>query len=352
MSLADGLAAIHLQAPPRVPRTEYSAASHWDLVSAVIGRTVAHDHPPEQRRSAAQAFERAWNYDFRWSIAVHAEAFGDLRTHLGHAAYAAGGSDMDRTVSCPFSSIEQVLAFDPWQAYGAVDKPALVRRFNEHYRANCAANPDAVNMTGIYITLVSGLLEIFGWDLLLAAAGEDPAAFGALADRYAGWIQQHFDCLAACEAPVVMVHDDMVWTSGPFIRPAWYRRHVFPNYVKLFAPLIAAGKRIAYTSDGNFTAFIDDVAACGVHGFVLEPCTDMARIAERYGKSHFFIGNADTRILLSGSRDDIRREVARCMAIGKACPGYFMAVGNHIPANTPVASALWYNQCYEELARR
>ena len=36
------------------------------------------------------------------------------------------------------------------------------------------------------------------------------------------------------------------------------------------------------------------------------------------------------------------------MALGKGCPGYFLAVGNHIPANTPVANALYYNQVYED----
>ena len=32
--------------------------------------------------------------------------------------------------------------------------------------------------------------------------------------------------------------------------------------------------------------------------------------------------------------------------------GFFMAVGNHIPANTPVENALYYNEVYEELSRR
>ena len=98
--------------------------------------------------------------------------------------------------------------------------------------------------------------------------------------------------------------------------------------------------------------FIDDVAATGVHGFVMEPGTDMSYIAEKYGKTHSFIGNADTRIVLMGSREEIRSEVKRCMDIGKNCPGYFMAVGNHIPANTPVENALYYNEAYEELSRR
>ena len=86
--------------------------------------------------------------------------------------------------------------------------------------------------------------------------------------------------------------------------------------------------------------------------FVLEPTTDITYIAEKYGKTHAFVGNADTRILLSGTKADIRAEVERCMSIGKDCPGFFMAVGNHIPANTPVENALYYNEVYEELSRR
>ena len=37
MSLDDGLAAINLQMPSRIPRTEYSADEHWELVKAVTG---------------------------------------------------------------------------------------------------------------------------------------------------------------------------------------------------------------------------------------------------------------------------------------------------------------------------
>lgn len=88
----------------------------------------------------------------------------------------------------------------------------------------------------------------------------------------------------------------------------------------MFAPLHEAGKKILYTSDGNFTDFIDDIADVGINGFVMEPTTDMAQIARKYGKTHSFIGNADTRILLKGSKEDIYNEVKRCMDIGKDCP--------------------------------
>jgi len=353
MSHADGWAAINLEMPPRVPRTEYSAAMHWDLIKAVTGIDVGVDSPEEVQDGAARAFMKAWSYDFRWSILVAGkQAFGELRTDMGHAAYAAGGVDRSDTITCPFKTPEEVLAFDPWKAYGAIDKPAWAAKFREHYLANCRHTPDLVNMTGIYVTCVSGLIDIFGWELLLLAAGTDPDGFGALTDRYCSWIMQYFEALGAADVPVVMIHDDIVWTSGAIFPPAWYRKHVFPNYRKLFAPVLDSGKRLIYTSDGNYTEFIDDVAASGVHGFVMEPTTDMKYVAGKYGRTHVFIGNADTRILLFGSKQQIRSEVERCMAIGKSCPGFFMAVGNHIPPNTPVENALYYNQVYEQLARR
>jgi hypothetical protein len=352
MSYEDGWAAINLEMPPRVPRTEYSAASHWELVNAVTGSKVTPESTGEEQAAAKSAFAKAWNYDYWWSVLIGSGDLAACRTDMGHAEYAAGGVDRRDTVSCPFSSPEEVLAFNAMETYGVPDHAALVKRFEDHYRENCGQFPETMNSTGIYITLVSGLIEIFGWDMMLMGLGTDPDAFGKMTARYAEWIQLYFNALADADVPVVMIHDDIVWTSGPFCHPDWYRENVFPHYHKLFRPLIDAGKKILYTSDGTFTMFVDDIAAAGVHGFVMEPTTDMAAIAEKYGKTHAFIGNADTRILLDGTREQIRTEVERCMAIGKDCPGFFMAVGNHIPANTPVENALYYNEVYEELSRR
>jgi hypothetical protein len=40
----------------------------------------------------------------------------------------------------------------------------------------------------------------------------------------------------------------------------------------------------------------------------MEPTIDMAYIAEKYGKNHVLTGNADTRILLSGTKVEIRAD--------------------------------------------
>ena len=352
MSYEDGWAALNLEMPRRIPRTEYSADFHWDLIKAVTGVDVAVNSPAEVKRFGTRAFMRAWNYDFFWNTLIGDEEFGPYRTDMGHAEYMAGGVDRRDTLFCPFKTIEEVLNFDPWAALGEKNPSDLTRRFEEHYRTSCEDHPDGVNMTGVYVTLISGLIGLFGWEMLLLAAGTDPVKFGKMTNKYAAWVQQYFDALANSSVPVVMIHDDFVWSSGAIFRPAWYREYVFPNYKKYIAPLLDSHKKVMFCSDGNFTAFIDDIAAAGAQGFVFEPLTSLEAIAEKYGQTHVIVGNADTRILLSGTRAEIRAEVERCIALGRNCPGFFLAVGNHIPPNTPVENALYYNQVYEELSRR
>lgn len=352
MSLKDGLAAINLEMPDRVPRTEYSAHFHWELVNKVVGSNVSEQSTPAQKKDASQKFLKAWNYGFNWNVLINNSFLGKHYTDMGHASYAADDSDFRKAGKIIFEDIEDVFAFDPEASLPYIDDDKIIELFNKDYDAQCDFAPDCVNTTGTYITCMSGLIDMLGWDMLLTSAGYDAKALGEMTNRYSKWIERYFVGLSKCKSPVVKVHDDIVWTSGAFISPEWYRTFIFPNYERLFKILHEAGKKIIYTSDGTYTEFIDDIVKAGVDGFVMEPTTDMQYIADKYGKTHSFIGNADTRILLMGTRDDIEAEVKRCMNIGKSCPGFFLAVGNHIPSNTPIDNALWYNDFYEKMSIR
>lgn len=352
MLLEQGEAALNLEMTDRVYRTEYSVFGHTKLMERVTGIGLGGEPDADTLSRAQNAFAQAWDMCVLWSILVGGDHLGAWRTRMGHAVYAGGGSDWDARQQALFTDEEDAFAFDPEAQLPQETEADMIAAFERHYAANRAWLPDMAHMTGIYVTCISGMIELLGWDMLLTCAGVDPDRFGALVARYAGWIERYFIALARSRVPLVMVHDDMVWTEGAFIAPKWMRRYVFPVYRRCIGHLRDAGKKILFTSDGNYTQFVDDIAACGVHGFVLEPLTDMAYIAERYGRTHVFIGNADTRVLLTGSRDDIRREVQRCMDIGKRCPGFIMAVGNHIPPNTPVDSCLYYDAFCKQLGRR
>ena len=346
-----GMKALQLEMTDHVCRMEYSVFGHSRLIEKETGISV-HDQQNGRWREAFTAFCQAWDICAHWSILIGQGYMAPYITSMGHAVYSEGGTDFNQNVHELFTDEEDVFAFDPFEKLPYREEEEIIQLFNEHYKRECANAGDAVAMTGIYISCMSGLIDMLGWNMLLTCAGVDPKAFGEFTDRYSLWIERYFKALAKSDAPVVMVHDDIVWTEGAFITPDWYRKHIFPSYKRCFRHLQEAGKIIMFTSDGNYTGFIDDVAACGVNSFVMEPMTDMKYIAEKYGKTHSFVGNADTRILLHGDKEDIYREVKRCMDIGKNCPGFIMAVGNHIPANTPVDNCMWYNEFCHQLGRR
>ena len=349
MSYKNGMAALNLEMPDIVPRTEFSVTGHYDLIKKVTGIDGTN---PDRAGEAALAITKAWEFAINWNILIHSQVFGQWQTSMGHAVYAHGGTDWNENIGSPFKNEEEIFKFDLYEKIGAIDIDEWINNFNQHYINQQNYYADIVNMSGVYVTCMSGLIALFGWDWLLSCAGSDPERFGEVTNRYCDWMGQYYEALAKSDVPVVMIHDDIVWTEGAFIHPDWYRRYVFPNYKKMFKPVIESGKKILYTADGNYTEFIDDIVDCGVNCFVLEPLTDMQYIAEKYGKTHSFIGNADTRILLHGTKDDIYNEVKRCMDIGRKCPGFIMAVGNHIPANTPVDSCLYYNDFYMQMRKR
>lgn len=353
MGYQDGMDALNLKMPNKIPRTEYSASRLFhSLQKAVTGIDVTPDSDQATKDRATGEFEKAWDYGISWAVHTHAQIFKGHRTTMGHAVYTEGGSDYRNEVKSPFKDSDDVLNLDFMETYGVKEKSILVNEYNQHYKSNCILHPHSVNMTGIYVSLVSGLIDCFGWQLMLEAMGDDMDMFGDMTDRYAQWIQHWFNALAESDSPVVMVHDDIVWGTGPFANPTWYREHVFPNYEKLLDPLKKAGKKILYTCDGNFDFFLDDIVACGVDGLVMEPGTDMGIIAKKYGQKLSFVGNADCRVLTHGTNEEIKAEVKRCIDIGRDCPGFIMAVGNHIPPNVPIEKAIYYNDVFQEMAYR
>ncbi len=356
MSYRDGWAALNLQFSPKIPRTEYSVCSyHWELMQQVTGIDTS---CVENRPAAQLAFRRSWDYGFLWATRISRGELleaGATPADMGHAVYgedASGQGDFRPVTTNPYADPEQVYALDPAAQFRFFERSELIRKFEEHYREQQALVPDAVAMSGVYVTLFSGLIELLGWESLLLALGTDERRFNRLVDSYYHWIRQFFEAYAESSIPVMMVHDDLCWTSGPVTDPAWYRRVIFPRLKQLLEPVLAAGKRVMFTSDGRIDCFFRDLAELGIHSLVMEPCCDLEFFAREFGREVGFVGGVDCRTLMYGSRDEIRREVERAMRLGREYPGFMLAVGNHLPANVPVERALYYNELYEELAYR
>ncbi len=320
----------------RLGHVEY--CSNYALVRAVTGLD------PQKDAGAWSAFHEAWEFDFLWVTddgPVPWSARGRV-TDMGHAEFLEGGVDRREAGTCPFRDVEEVWAFDAVEEYGLIDTRELVDFYESSNRRAQDANPNQLVSGGYYKTIVSGAIDAFGWDMLLTAAA-DQRAFDRVLDGFFRLTMHHVQAWAETSIEWYICHDDMVWTAGPFMHPDFYREAIFPRYQKLWQVLRDAGKTVLFCSDGDFTPFIEDIAEAGADGFIFEPLTDLDAVIERYGQTKIIVGSkVDCRTLTFGNTEDIREEIDATLAVAKACPGFFFAVGNHIPSNVPVDNCLFY----------
>ncbi|MCS7219809.1 MAG: uroporphyrinogen decarboxylase family protein [Anaerolineae bacterium] len=343
MSFQRGWQAIQLEMPDRIPHTEY--LTHRSFILKVTGYDP---EDPSQAEQAYAALARALDYDFIWS--VYDREWGLPRTDMGRAKYYE--TEVPWEAHYPFRTVEEVLAFNPLEVADLPSLDELTADVRRYYEKGLALYPEAVFPGGFYNSVFTWCIKTFGWELFMMAAKADPQRFEQILDQFTEISRMVVEAHIQAGIPIFLCHDDIVWAAGAVFSPAWMRRYIFPRLKRLWDPLREAGIRVLFCSDGNFNEFVDDLAEAGAEGFIFEPLTDLRYIVERYGRTHVIIGNIDSRILQYGTPERIRAEVKRCADLGRNCPGYFFAVGNHIPYTVPIPSIECYLEAIQEYGKR
>ena len=142
------------------------------------------------------------------------------------------------------ASVDEALQFDPRKYFPeTVDEYAALFQC-EHDKQQTLAGGTGYVIPFLYTTAFHWALAAFGFELL-CEVGMEEDDFHALIERFVeisvrittAWSQvrglKGFIC-----------HDDLTMTSGPIFSPEWYRRHIFPHYPRIFAPLKKAYLKI------------------------------------------------------------------------------------------------------------
>jgi hypothetical protein len=101
--------------------------------------------------------------------------------------------------------------------------------------------------------------------------------------------------------------DDYAGNSGPYLRPALWRRLILPGLARVIAVYRAAGLPVFFHTCGQAEAFIGDLLDAGVLVFNLqsEVC-DLPALRARYGRRIAFCCGIASGIMLEGAPDDVR----------------------------------------------
>ncbi|MFH1568428.1 MAG: uroporphyrinogen decarboxylase family protein [Gemmatimonadota bacterium] len=330
MAVQTALDNIWLRPCQRWGHTEYSMNYHHRYMERVAG--VPSSHPDFARRCSD-----GLQLDFHWSTNDGLVNWGEAGrvTDMGHAVYAADGSDRREPVVSPFAAAEEVWAFDAVAEYGLPDADEQVAAYERSIQAARTQFPNQLTTGGYYKTIVSGAIQTFGWEMLLVGAA-DAARMEPVFDSFYRRTLFHMEAWARTSVEVVIQHDDFVWTEGAFMHPEIYRRVIIPRYAELWKPIHRAGKKVLFCSDANFMEFVGDLAEAGADGFVFEPCVDFGTMATRFGQSHCLVGSfVDCRDLTFRDGEKVLADLERTFRALEKCRGALLAVGNHLPPNIP-----------------
>lgn len=355
MPKAEALAAMFLEAPPYIP--EYDWLDHPALMAEVSGLDPF-DHPTEAHRICIEKLR------MDWVMGLHGRGMrfteGEIKEEEGgrkkYTEWGISGSEWEAPPE-RFKTPEDVLAFDPFTSdisgISVLD-PDWSENIPDWSLESQEVVGDAALVTGCYYcTLFMWFVMTFGWELFLITAASYPKEFSHLIGRFSELTAQRYrNWVAKDDSPVFHTHDDIAMTQGLVFSLDWYRENFWPHYEHNFDILKQAGKKIIFVSDGNYSEALDDLAALGVDGFIVDHTMDLETIVEKYGRTKVLAGNINTDILTRGTPDDVKKEVKRCADIGRDAPGFFFRCIGDLPHNIPLENIRVYFQALIDLGWR
>jgi len=214
-----------------------------------------------------------------------------------------------------------------------IDFRMTTRAIWEHdYRAPLLeVDPERVNTQGAKENLrkrrTNGKWAFYGnqciWENMRCSLGDvcmfeslvlDPAWIHDYNQVYTEFFKTHYKLLFA-EAGLpdgVWVYEDLGYRNGLFCSPRTMEELIFPYYKDLVDFLHGYDLPVVLHACGNITEAVPLVVAAGfdaLNPMEVKAGCNVVEFARQYGDKLAFIGGLDARVLESGDRDLIKREV-------------------------------------------
>jgi hypothetical protein len=320
---------------------DFDPYRHWDLDMIVVnpnmdphlaGIEVLEDTPDRKvvRTGFGATIERRSTFPMPNFLAFETETFeqmeafqfdnpGDPRRYHEALDDQINGVGDELNLGLP-SFVDRVAAYaDDFCVFGSVceiqeELWRLIGPENVYYKM--AEDPDRL----------AAFIERLGDFLVGIVEGQIEAAGGRLAGLY--------------------VWGDVAYDNGMLFSPDYWRRVHKPQLARICDAVHAHGLKVVYHGCGNALPVYEDLIEVGVDGYnpvEVKAGLDVVDLKRRFGDRLAFAGNIDVRVLASGDREAVRREVLRKLNAGKG--GGFIVQSDHsVPDN--VAPAV-----YDEVVR-
>jgi uroporphyrinogen decarboxylase len=137
--------------------------------------------------------------------------------------------------------------------------------------------------------------------------------------------------------------------SCSLISPRIYRKFIFPYHKQIADHFkekkVGTGLHICGYAD----PIIEDMVNTGMTNLSIDAPSDLAKALELTRGKAVLIGNIDTNLFFSGSRQDMERAIRNCIAIAPDDSGYILSSGCEVPGIAPPEKVAWFMEIVNEL---
>ena len=203
----------------------------------------------------------------------------------------------------------------------------------------------------------------YGYEGFFLVCGLHPDVMDASWKAKARLARWHNECVAEAARRldwprIGYLGEDMTEQRGNMISPQFMAEHFFPHLEHAIQPLVDAGFKLIWHSDGNMNDMIGPLIDIGIAGFqgFQEECgtriADVAKRRNRNGDPLILWGSFSvTQVLRTGSFADIRREVRRILDEWPH-PGLCLATSSYISPDIPEENITELYRFFREMGRR
>ncbi|MEA3367470.1 MAG: uroporphyrinogen decarboxylase family protein [Planctomycetota bacterium] len=272
-----------------------------------------------------------------------------VRTGFGATIERRGTFPMPNFLAFETETFEQMEAFafddprDPRRYHEALDDQinSVIDTLNLGYpsfvdRVNACADDFCV--FGGVCEIQEELFRLIGPENVYYKMAEDPDRLAAFAERMGdflvGIVEGQIDA-AAGQLAGMYVWGDVAYDNGMLFSPDYWRRVHKPQLARLCDAIHAHGLKVIYHGCGNALTVYDDLIEVGVDGYnpvEAKAGLDVVDLKRRFAGRLAFAGNIDVRVLATGDREAVRREVLRKLNAGKG-GGFILQSDHSVPDN-------------------
>jgi uroporphyrinogen decarboxylase len=139
--------------------------------------------------------------------------------------------------------------------------------------------------------------------------------------------------------------------SCSLISPKMYRTFVFPYHKQIVDYFKAKKVGLGLHICGYADPILEDMVNTGVTNISIDAPTDLAKAVEVTRGKAVLIGNLNTNLFFSGSRDEMKQAMLNCIDCAPRDSGYILASGCEVPAIAPLEKIDWFKELLDELGQ-